>query len=146
MFWKFWKCNFVWFSWEEKFRSVSLRFGYTGNICWAFLFFPVTRGSSLLPLIGLTSESTIKYHIWLGHISNVLFALHTVGFIIYWAITDQVALVISFLFFSFFTLLFSLFWVHQFWLFKSHYGIIFLRKKKWVVFIFCLLNFCLLVF
>ncbi|CAK9318247.1 unnamed protein product [Citrullus colocynthis] len=81
--------------WEAKFRSVSLRLGYIGNICWAFLFFPVTRGSSLLPLIGLTSESTIKYHIWLGHISNLLFALHTVGFIIYWAITDQMALLIQ---------------------------------------------------
>ncbi|XP_023552399.1 ferric reduction oxidase 4-like isoform X1 [Cucurbita pepo subsp. pepo] len=78
--------------WEAKFRSVSLRLGYIGHICWAFLFFPVTRGSSLLPLIGLTSESTIKYHIWLGHISNLLFALHTVGFIIYWGITDQMAL------------------------------------------------------
>uniref|UniRef100_A0A0A0L8S6 ferric-chelate reductase (NADH) n=1 Tax=Cucumis sativus TaxID=3659 RepID=A0A0A0L8S6_CUCSA len=78
--------------WELKFRSVSLRVGYIGNICWAFLFFPVTRGSSLLPLIGLTSESSIKYHIWLGHLSNLLFALHTIGFIIYWALTHQLAL------------------------------------------------------
>ncbi|XWS61216.1 hypothetical protein CRYUN_Cryun07bG0106600 [Craigia yunnanensis] len=77
--------------WEAKFRSVSLRLGYIGNICWAFLFFPVTRGSSLLPLVGLTSESSIKYHIWLGHLSNMLFAAHAVGFIIYWAITNQMA-------------------------------------------------------
>ncbi|KAF4356505.1 hypothetical protein F8388_026977 [Cannabis sativa] len=63
--------------WQAKFRSVSLRLGYIGNICWAFLFFPVTRGSSLLPLVGLTSESSIKYHIWLGHLSTVLFAAHT---------------------------------------------------------------------
>ncbi|XVE58483.1 hypothetical protein DITRI_Ditri04bG0173200 [Diplodiscus trichospermus] len=77
--------------WEAKFRSVSLRLGYVGNICWAFLFFPVTRGSSLLPLVGLTSESSIKYHIWLGHVSNILFAAHTIGFIIYWAITNQMA-------------------------------------------------------
>ncbi|KAE8719724.1 Ferric reduction oxidase 3 [Hibiscus syriacus] len=68
----------------------STYFGGQGNICWAFLF-PVTRGSSLLPLIGLTSESCIKYHIWLGHVSNILFAAHTIGFIIYWAITDQMA-------------------------------------------------------
>ncbi|KAH6783972.1 ferric reduction oxidase 4 [Perilla frutescens var. hirtella] len=71
-------------AWKMDFRSVSLRLGYIGNTCWAFLFFPVTRGSSILPLVGLTSESSIKYHIWLGHISNVLFALHSVGFIIYW--------------------------------------------------------------
>ncbi|XP_031393126.1 ferric reduction oxidase 4 [Punica granatum] len=75
--------------WQAKFRSVSLRLGYVGNICWAFLFFPVTRGSSILPLVGLTSESSIKYHIWLGHISSVLFVAHTVGFIIYWAMTNQ---------------------------------------------------------
>ncbi|WJX20710.1 ferric-chelate reductase (NADH) [Trifolium repens] len=77
--------------WEAKFRSVSLRLGYIGNICWAFLFFPVTRGSSILPLVGLTSESSIKYHIWLGHLSMVLFAAHTIGFFIYWAITNQMA-------------------------------------------------------
>lgn len=77
--------------WQTKFRSVSLRLGYVGNICWALLFFPVTRGSSLLPLVGLTSESSIKYHIWLGHLSNILFLVHTVGFVIYWAMTDQMA-------------------------------------------------------
>lgn len=71
-------------AWKMDFRSVSLRLGYIGNTCWAFLFFPVTRGSSILPLVGLTSESSIKYHIWLGHLSNLLFALHSVGFIIYW--------------------------------------------------------------
>ncbi|KAI4351669.1 hypothetical protein L6164_006010 [Bauhinia variegata] len=75
--------------WQDKFRSVSLRLGYIGNTCWAFLFFPVTRGSSILPLVGLTSESSIKYHIWLGHLSMVLFSLHTIGFIIFWAMTDD---------------------------------------------------------
>ncbi|KAF5731171.1 hypothetical protein HS088_TW19G00776 [Tripterygium wilfordii] len=77
--------------WQTKFRSVSLRLGYIGNICWAFLFFPVTRGSSILPLVGLTSESSIKYHVWLGHLSMILFAGHTVGFIIYWAMTSQLS-------------------------------------------------------
>ncbi|KAK1409130.1 hypothetical protein QVD17_35655 [Tagetes erecta] len=78
--------------WQAKFRSVSLRLGYIGNITWAFLFFPVTRGSSVLRLVGLTSESSIKYHIWLGHISMVLFTAHSVGFIIYWGMTDQLEL------------------------------------------------------
>uniref|UniRef100_A0A5B7BXJ2 ferric-chelate reductase (NADH) n=1 Tax=Davidia involucrata TaxID=16924 RepID=A0A5B7BXJ2_DAVIN len=81
--------------WEAKFRSVSLRLGYIGNICWAFLFFPVTRGSSILPLVGLTSESSIKYHIWLGHLSMILFSAHSIGFIIYWAMTDQMALMLE---------------------------------------------------
>lgn len=81
--------------WQTKFRTVSLRLGYVGNICWAFLFFPVTRGSSILPLVGLTSESSIKYHIWLGHLSMILFAAHTVGFVMYWAVTHQMALMLE---------------------------------------------------
>ncbi|KAF8044041.1 hypothetical protein BT93_A2123 [Corymbia citriodora subsp. variegata] len=81
--------------WQARLRSVSLRIGYVGNICWAFLFFPVTRGSSILPLVGLTSESSIKYHIWLGHLSNFLFLLHTIGFVIYWGITHQMYLMLE---------------------------------------------------
>ncbi|XP_073128898.1 ferric reduction oxidase 4-like [Henckelia pumila] len=82
--------------WKLKFRSVSLRLGYLGNTCWAFLFFPVTRWSCLLPLVGLTSESSIKYHIWLGHISNALFAAHSIGFMIYWgAMTGEMYLMLE---------------------------------------------------
>ncbi|CAE6117515.1 unnamed protein product [Arabidopsis arenosa] len=72
-----------------KFRAFGLRIGYVGHICWAFLFFPVTRASTILPLFGLTSESSIKYHIWLGHISNFLFLVHTVVFLIYWAMINK---------------------------------------------------------
>ncbi|XP_049378966.1 ferric reduction oxidase 4-like [Solanum stenotomum] len=75
--------------WKAKFRSVSLRLGYLGNICYAFLFFPVTRVSSILPLMGLTSESSIKYHIWLGHLSMALALLHSAGFVIYYAMSNQ---------------------------------------------------------
>ncbi|CAH2064742.1 unnamed protein product [Thlaspi arvense] len=75
--------------WQAKFRAFGLRVGYVGHFCWAFLFFPVTRASTILPLVGLTSESSIKYHIWLGHISNCLFLLHTVVFLIYWGMTNQ---------------------------------------------------------
>ncbi|KAK9087811.1 hypothetical protein Syun_030205 [Stephania yunnanensis] len=81
--------------WQAKFRSVSLRLGYIGNVCMAFLFFPVTRGSSILPLVGLTSESSIKYHIWLGHLSMALFTAHSVGFIIYWAMTSHMSLMLQ---------------------------------------------------
>ncbi|CAN4085858.1 unnamed protein product [Withania somnifera] len=76
-------------TWMTKFRSVSLRLGYIGNICYAFLFFPVTRLSSILPLVGLTSESSVKYHIWLGHVSMALAVLHSVGFVIYYAMSNQ---------------------------------------------------------
>ncbi|KAK7274362.1 hypothetical protein RIF29_15447 [Crotalaria pallida] len=77
--------------WEEKLESVALRFGLIGNICLAFLFFPVARGSSVLPLFGLTSESSIKYHIWLGHIVMTIFTSHGICYIIYWAVTNQLS-------------------------------------------------------
>ncbi|CAI9292138.1 unnamed protein product [Lactuca saligna] len=75
--------------WESKLDSVALRLGLIGNICLAFLFFPVTRGSSILPLFGLTSEASVKYHIWLGHIMMTLFSSHGVCYIIYWIATNQ---------------------------------------------------------
>ncbi|XP_062000740.1 ferric reduction oxidase 2-like isoform X1 [Rosa rugosa] len=76
--------------WEAKLESASLRLGLVGNICLALLFFPVARGSSILPLFGLTSEASIKYHIWLGNIVMVLFTAHGICYIIYWAVTDQI--------------------------------------------------------
>ncbi|KAK1273447.1 Ferric reduction oxidase 2 [Acorus gramineus] len=77
--------------WMMKLEDVGLRFALMGNICCAFLFFPVTRGSSLLPLVGLTSEGSIKYHIWLGHIVLAFFAAHGVCFVIFWAVTNHMA-------------------------------------------------------
>ncbi|KAG5538334.1 hypothetical protein RHGRI_019058 [Rhododendron griersonianum] len=58
--------------WEVKLDRVGLVLGVVGNLCLAFLFFPVTRSSSVLPLFGLTSEGSIKYHIWLGHITMMV--------------------------------------------------------------------------
>ncbi|KAF9615573.1 hypothetical protein IFM89_024662 [Coptis chinensis] len=77
--------------WESKLESASLRLGLVGNICLAFLFFPVARGSSILPLVGLTSESSIKYHIWLGHIVMVLLTAHGLGYVVYWAATEHLS-------------------------------------------------------
>ncbi|WVZ16309.1 hypothetical protein V8G54_009291 [Vigna mungo] len=77
--------------WEEKLDSAGLRFGVVGNICLVFMFFPVARGSSVLPLLGLTSESCIKYHIWLGHIAMLLFTAHGLSFIIHWAIINHMS-------------------------------------------------------
>lgn len=53
------------------------------------MFFPVTRSSSILPLFGLTSESSIRYHIWLGHIAMSLFTSHGLLYILYWFLTND---------------------------------------------------------
>ncbi|OMP00349.1 hypothetical protein COLO4_12748 [Corchorus olitorius] len=81
--------------WQAKLYDVALWIGLVGNICLAFLFYPVTRGSSVLPLLGLTSESSIKYHIWLGHITMALFTAHGLCYIIYWAAIGQIIEVIK---------------------------------------------------
>ncbi|KAL7146285.1 hypothetical protein ABFS83_06G030600 [Erythranthe nasuta] len=77
--------------WEVKLDSVALMLGLVGNICFCFLFFPINRGSSILRLVGLTSESSVKYHIWLGHTVLTLFTAHGVCYIIYWATTHQIS-------------------------------------------------------
>ena len=77
--------------WQTRFRAASLRIGYASNIAWAFVFFPVTRLSSILPLVGLTFESSIKYHIWTGQVVMITSALHSIGFIIYWAIVNTMS-------------------------------------------------------
>ncbi|CAL0308428.1 unnamed protein product [Lupinus luteus] len=74
-----------------KLRTAARRLGLVGNIGLGFLFFPVARGSSLLPLLGLTSENSIKYHIWLGHIVMIICTSHGLLYIIYWAITNQIS-------------------------------------------------------
>ncbi|TYH43074.1 hypothetical protein ES332_D11G103100v1 [Gossypium tomentosum] len=76
---------------EMKLFEVALWIGLTGNVCLAFLFYPVTRGSSVLPLLGLTSEGSIKYHIWLGHMTMVLFTIHGICYIIDWAVTGNIS-------------------------------------------------------
>ncbi|XP_059636097.1 uncharacterized protein LOC132278318 [Cornus florida] len=81
--------------WEAKLERVALNLGIVGNVCLAFLFFPVTRGSSVLPLFGLTSEGSIKYHIWLGHIAMALFTAHGVLYIVYWSVTHRLSEVLK---------------------------------------------------
>ncbi|CAO2838775.1 unnamed protein product [Amaranthus hypochondriacus] len=77
--------------WQKTMRTVSLRIGYASNISWAFVFFPVIRLSSILPLFGMTYESSIKYHIWVGQVVMVTSALHSAGFFIYWAIVNTMS-------------------------------------------------------
>ncbi|XP_023547667.1 ferric reduction oxidase 2-like [Cucurbita pepo subsp. pepo] len=77
--------------WESRLGTAAYWLGVVGNICLVFLFFPVARGSSLLPLLGLTSESSIKYHIWLGHMTMAFFSAHGIGFVVYWAATHDLS-------------------------------------------------------
>ncbi|KAJ6752681.1 putative proteinDPH OXIDASE [Salix koriyanagi] len=77
--------------WEVKLETAGLSLGLVGNTCLAFLFFPVARGSSVLQFVGLTSEASIKYHIWLGHITMAIFTAHGLCYVIYWSRTQQMS-------------------------------------------------------
>ncbi|KAH6829994.1 hypothetical protein C2S53_000309 [Perilla frutescens var. hirtella] len=77
--------------WQTKVDRVGIVTGVTGNLCLTFLFYPVTRGSSILPMLGLTSEASIKYHIWLGNLSMALFTAHGLIYFLYWIITNRLS-------------------------------------------------------
>ncbi|KAG9457021.1 hypothetical protein H6P81_001529 [Aristolochia fimbriata] len=65
---------------------MGLRLGSIGLYCIAFLFLPVTRGSMLLRVIDIPFEHAAKYHIWLGHLTMVLFTVHGLCYAISWAL------------------------------------------------------------
>ncbi|GFP91492.1 ferric reduction oxidase 2 [Phtheirospermum japonicum] len=77
--------------WQTKLDRVGIVTGVTGNLCLTFLFYPVTRGSSILPMLGLTSEASIKYHIWLGNMAMALFTAHGFLYIVYWIVTNRLS-------------------------------------------------------
>uniref|UniRef100_A0ACD5UDX0 Uncharacterized protein n=1 Tax=Avena sativa TaxID=4498 RepID=A0ACD5UDX0_AVESA len=76
--------------WQARLEKAARRLGTAGSLCVALLFVPVARGSSLLPLVGLTSEASVKYHVWLGHLAMVIFTAHGLCYISFWASTDQI--------------------------------------------------------
>ena len=80
--------------WQAELEKAAKRLGSVGSLCCALLFLPVARGSSLLPLIGLTPEAGIKYHVWLGNMAMAFFTAHGLCYVFFWASTDQIHLVL----------------------------------------------------
>ncbi|KAF5733131.1 putative ferric-chelate reductase [Tripterygium wilfordii] len=66
-------------------KHTGLGFGSVGQFCLAFLFLPISRGSILLRLIDIPFEHATKYHVWLGHLTILLFTLHGLFYLIGWA-------------------------------------------------------------
>ncbi|XP_050289052.1 ferric reduction oxidase 7, chloroplastic-like [Quercus robur] len=69
---------------------LGLRFGTIGLDCLAFLFLPVARGSVLLRLIDIPFEQATRYHVWLGHLTMLLFTLHGLFYAIAWTIEGHI--------------------------------------------------------
>ncbi|KAG6408643.1 hypothetical protein SASPL_131661 [Salvia splendens] len=68
---------------------IGLRLGVIGLFCVALLFLPVARGSLLLRLIDIPFEHAARYHVWLGHLTMVLFTLHGLFYAIAWTIEGR---------------------------------------------------------
>jgi hypothetical protein len=97
---------------------LGLRFGSIGLYCLAFLFLPVARGSVLLRLIDIPVEHATRYHVWLGHLTMLLFTLHGLFYVIAWAIEGNLLQEVSainavILFLYSYTCVFSL-WIYLF--------------------------------
>ncbi|OVA05819.1 Cytochrome b245 [Macleaya cordata] len=78
--------------WEESYMMLELsglRIGSIGLFCLAFLFLPITRGSFLLRLIDIPFEHATRYHVWLGHLTMMVFTLHGLCYIVAWAMQGR---------------------------------------------------------
>lgn len=71
--------------WSTMLELTGLRFGAIGLYCLAFLFLPVARGSVLLRMIDIPFEHATRYHVWLGHLTMLLFTLHGLFYVVAWA-------------------------------------------------------------
>lgn len=67
----------------------GVRLGMLGQLCLAFLFLPISRGSVLLRLVDIPFEHATRYHIWLGHLTMVLFTLHGLCYVIVWTLKGR---------------------------------------------------------
>ncbi|XP_057502904.1 ferric reduction oxidase 6-like [Actinidia eriantha] len=67
----------------------GLRFGLIGLFCLAFLFLPVARGSVLLRLIDIPFEHATRYHVWLGHLTMLIFTLHGLFYLVAWSMQGR---------------------------------------------------------
>lgn len=65
------------------------QFGLIGLFCLAFLFLPVARGSILLRLIDIPFEHATRYHVWLGHLTMVIFTIHGLFYVAAWALEGR---------------------------------------------------------
>ena len=72
-------------------QFLGLHFGTIGLYCLVFLFLPVARGSVLLRLIDIPFEleHAIRYHVWLGNLTMLLFTLHGLFYVIEWTIQGE---------------------------------------------------------
>ncbi|XP_050226397.1 ferric reduction oxidase 7, chloroplastic-like [Mercurialis annua] len=65
-------------------EETGLQLGFIGIFLLGFLFLPIARGSVLLRLIDIPFEHATRYHVWLGHLTMLVFTVHGLVFVIAW--------------------------------------------------------------
>ncbi|KNA10876.1 hypothetical protein SOVF_140320 [Spinacia oleracea] len=70
-------------------EKAGANLGLIGMFCLSLLFLPISRGSILLRLIDIPFEHATRYHVWLGHLTMVLFTLHGLFYVIAWAMEGR---------------------------------------------------------
>uniref|UniRef100_A0A7C9APM8 Ferric-chelate reductase (NADH) n=1 Tax=Opuntia streptacantha TaxID=393608 RepID=A0A7C9APM8_OPUST len=76
--------------WQLKFLKIATRCGLLAEICLALLLFPILRGLSILRLLGIQFEASVRYHIWLGTSMVFLATLHGAGTLFVWGISPYI--------------------------------------------------------
>jgi len=74
---------------------MGLRSGAIGLMCLAFLFVPISRGSVLLRYIDIPFEHATRYHVWLGHLTMVIFTIHGLLYVVAWAMDGRLVQEVS---------------------------------------------------
>jgi Ferric reductase like transmembrane component len=94
-------------------EMTGLRLGAIGLFCMVFLFLPVARGSILLRLIDIPFEHATRYHVWLGHLTMLLFTLHGLFYVISWDLQGILREKVSMIFTIYFLYHFSSSWTTE---------------------------------
>ncbi|XP_024528507.1 probable ferric reduction oxidase 1 [Selaginella moellendorffii] len=83
---------FFLYRWLRRCEIIGYELGYAGLVPFAFLFFPVARTSSILHLVNIPFEHSVKYHIWVANITLVLWTGHSVAYLILWILLVKISI------------------------------------------------------
>ncbi|GER56781.1 ferric reduction oxidase 8 [Striga asiatica] len=85
-----WPCSFGPFIWQYKLLRIATRCGLLSEACLALLLLPVLRGLSVLRLLRIQFEASVRYHIWLANAMIFFATLHGAGTFFIWGLKRQI--------------------------------------------------------
>ncbi|XP_073139963.1 ferric reduction oxidase 8, mitochondrial [Henckelia pumila] len=76
--------------WQYKLFKVATRCGLLAEACLALLLLPILRGMSIVRLLGIQFEASVRYHIWLGNAMLLFATLHGAGTFFIWGMKHRI--------------------------------------------------------